>query len=287
MGLLGFALTEAQYFEASGARDVFVPVEMPAQRPAGNATAAALHFYREDKEAFNQQQEGVSATLRAIWASLGESPRNLITDPATGELFSDLRLILQALDARYLIVTRHELRMASESLSTVPMSDNFENTVAKHRRVHALFAAAEQPLAEFQKVELLLGGLTNEDGLNQASERYFAATPDVRRQTFNALVAVLANHVANAPLPARREYANNTRSASDADTVMEAMASMAASIAEMKRGMTGKPESQPQKKRFYCWTHGPCSSHSGKFCQTKATGHKDEATMKNKLGGKV
>ena len=287
LGLLGFALTEAQFFEVTGARVAFVPREPVADRPGGNASAATLHFYKEDKEAYTQQQNSMDSCLRAIWASLGEAPRSLITDQ-NGELFTDLRLILVALDARYLLVTRQELRVATESLSNLRTAENFEATMSKHRQVHALFAAANQPMAEFQKVELLLGGLDNEEGLNQASERYFAATPDVRLQTFNGLVVVLANQIANAPAPIRKNYANNVRNVNEANQVMEAVASIAASVAEIKRGMkkVTKSPQQPQPKRFYCWTHGLCS-HSGRYCQSKSNGHRDDATNENKLGGKI
>ena len=34
----------------------------------------------------------------------------------------------------------------------------------------------------------------------------------------------------------------------------------------------------------YCWTHGGCA-HNSAECKAKATGHKDEATFENKMGG--
>ena len=34
----------------------------------------------------------------------------------------------------------------------------------------------------------------------------------------------------------------------------------------------------------YCWTHGLCS-HSSNECRTKADGHKNNATLQNRLGG--
>ncbi len=81
--------------------------------------------------------------MRAIWGSLGEAPRSIITG-VDGELFRDLRLILGALDARYLLVTRQELRMALVPLASISIMENFENAVARHRRVHTLFSAAGQ-----------------------------------------------------------------------------------------------------------------------------------------------
>ena len=43
-----------------------------------------------------------------------------------------------------------------------------------------------------------------------------------------------------------------------------------------------QPRNQYQSK--YCWTHGLCH-HLGKDCRTKAEGHKDEATVENRMGG--
>ena len=50
---------------------------------------------------------------------------------------------------------------------------------------------------------------------------------------------------------------------------------------------TGQPF-RPIPARFdkYCWTHGRCN-HKGSACNSKAPGHKDEATMTNKMEGSV
>ena len=46
-----------------------------------------------------------------------------------------------------------------------------------------------------------------------------------------------------------------------------------------------QPTQQSRRKpRKYCWTHGWCA-HEGKDCNSKAEGHKDDATLDNKLGG--
>ena len=53
-------------------------------------------------------------------------------------------------------------------------------------------------------------------------------------------------------------------------------------IAQLK-----KPQAKQQsrrKPRKYCWTHGWCA-HSGMDCNSKAEGHKEEATLENKMGG--
>ena len=46
---------------------------------------------------------------------------------------------------------------------------------------------------------------------------------------------------------------------------------------------TTNPNTGKAYKR-YCWTHG-CTSHWGRHCKNKKTGHKDEATFKDRMGG--
>jgi hypothetical protein len=53
--------------------------------------------------------------------------------------------------------------------------------------------------------------------------------------------------------------------------------------------LTGPRQGQPPNPlptwiNKYCWTHGRCNHH-GHGCRDKTTGHKDEATKTNKLGG--
>ena len=49
---------------------------------------------------------------------------------------------------------------------------------------------------------------------------------------------------------------------------------------------TGQPATPLPAATFnkYCWTHG-CCNHRGADCNNKAPGHKDEATIENKIGG--
>ena len=50
---------------------------------------------------------------------------------------------------------------------------------------------------------------------------------------------------------------------------------------------TGQPfRPIPARLDKYCWTHGRCN-HKGSACNSKAPGHKDEATMTNKMEGSV
>ena len=47
-------------------------------------------------------------------------------------------------------------------------------------------------------------------------------------------------------------------------------------------GQSNRP--LPARINKYCWTHGHCN-HTSNSCESKAPGHKTEATMENKMGG--
>jgi len=49
-----------------------------------------------------------------------------------------------------------------------------------------------------------------------------------------------------------------------------------------KQGQPIKP--LPPRYNKYCWTHGRCN-HQGSDCRNKAPGHKDDASMLDKMGG--
>ena len=46
----------------------------------------------------------------------------------------------------------------------------------------------------------------------------------------------------------------------------------------------GNPNPRNARLRHYCWSHGRCN-HPSSQCRAKKQGHKDEATLRNKLGG--
>ena len=47
-----------------------------------------------------------------------------------------------------------------------------------------------------------------------------------------------------------------------------------------------KPKSSKRVVTHYCWTHGACA-HPSHLCRNKKEGHRDDATLDNKLGGSV
>jgi hypothetical protein len=283
-GLLGFALSETQYTAATGIASPFRPRKNPPERPPANSSAATIQFYREDREAYYAQQDTLHRFLVALWNSLGEAPKSLIVDQRTGELISNLKEILRILDSRFLNISRQELKSARESMNvSFSRGENYDNFIAVHRKAHATFLSARQILPEYIKIESLYLAVAHERGMATATERYFALTPDVQDQTFEGLVNIINQHVANSTVQSESiQYANIVRPSSE-DALLEAMKSITAGMADLKRNQAQSIQSRPPRR--YCWTHGSCTHHSNQ-CLSKATGHKDDATWKRKLGGK-
>ena len=86
--------------------------------------------------------------------------------------------------------------------------------------------------------------------------------------------------------------ANATISTSDAMQLqmLELIKNLQEEVKTLKTGTTSNSyaANKSQRKRTnttkYCWSHGACT-HSSKECNKKKTGHQDEATFNNKLGG--
>ena len=90
--------------------------------------------------------------------------------------------------------------------------------------------------------------------------------------------------------------ANSTVSDMTLQMIQKQMAIMQVMMAQMNQ-MASRPQqsrnmrktnksTQPRNNNLskYCWTHGLCH-HPGYECHSKADGHKDEATLANRLGG--
>lgn len=77
---------------------------------------------------------------------------------------------------------------------------------------------------------------------------------------------------------------NQTPTPSDAIhlQLLDMMQKMQQEIAELKKDKPSKSPFVPK----YCWSHGSCG-HSSKECTKKKEGHKDDATFKDKKGGRT
>ena len=79
------------------------------------------------------------------------------------------------------------------------------------------------------------------------------------------------------------EHINQANNLSDTNMVqlMQMMQDMNTRLQSIETTHTKKPTNNNGK---YCWTHGGCN-HFGRNCRNKTSGHKDEATFYNLMGG--
>jgi hypothetical protein len=85
--------------------------------------------------------------------------------------------------------------------------------------------------------------------------------------------------------------ASNTTMAAQMAQLMSGMQLLQTQMAQNTAGNGGKGSTGNGRRNnpnplpwAYCWSHGKCK-HTGAVCQKKKEGHKDAATMENKMGG--
>ena len=81
-----------------------------------------------------------------------------------------------------------------------------------------------------------------------------------------------------------------TQSSQVVPQLVQQMQQMQALMMQMQGQLNSSTSPPPptgprrERRQYYCWTHGLCY-HSGDRCRTKKEGHRDTATLQNKMGG--
>jgi hypothetical protein len=98
---------------------------------------------------------------------------------------NSLSVILANLDATYNSITRQELQATRATLSTrFDTSSDFKSHLTIHRRAHATFALAAQPLSENDKINFLVETMEHDSEAKATIRHYFIAVPATANQTF-------------------------------------------------------------------------------------------------------
>ena len=93
----------------------------------------------------------------------------------------------------------------------------------------------------------------------------------------------MANNAANTQLMPQliNQMAQLMQQMNSIQHQLNAQASPASSVTQSSSSSSRR---QRTTTRHYCWTHGACA-HTSAQCRSKKTGHRDDATFLNKLGG--
>ncbi len=200
----------------------------------------------------------------------------------TRRVYTDLRTIIQTLDQHYLVVTRQELFQGANQLSERynPISMEFKAFITRHRQLHSTFAAAGQEISELGKIQYLTTATDHDPALRDCSNMYFTAVPKLSDQRFNDLATRLINIIANRPSQGTNDFAGAVQSTTQSD-----IEALRREVIELQRQLRAKPQlNGVPKPKCYCWTHGSCA-HSSAECNSRANGHKPEASFNNRMGG--
>lgn len=263
---------------------------------AGNAIQ--LTQWKVDFDAFRKQQELIDEARTSFVGPEGV-PQHLLEPLKVNRSLHGLTLAAMrtALVANLGVLNAHDLMEIHASLE-IPYVHPGQVAVfiADKVQAHADLAAANQALPAMQKNKLLFDNFEGIPGMEQCFMDFRRIHDTVALQTTPALAAAIVAYVENvlpslatkralglsATIPGMQATVQNSQAATIAD--IERIVSLALS-AQLK-----EPTQIPRNTPF-CWTHGDGSTckmgaHWGRKCQTKAPGHKNEATWTNLMNSK-
>ena len=141
------------------------------------------------------------------------------------------------------------------------------------------FRTAQEDLQEVEHLPIQDAAINH--AVNLMAEKLQATLMDSSEANMpsdGAYYTDISNHLANSTT-------QNKQIMESIINMQSLLEKQAKEIKALKKTSTtnGKPTKE-EKPRQYCWTHG-YKFHCGKDCKHKADGHKDEATVSNRMGG--
>lgn len=303
-GHLALTITAAAYLALTGVQfdAPVLPPAVPVIPPGATAAqiAESNRQHTSQTKAFHRFHDLDKALLRQLLAAVPALYTDALSDPDYGFTHVTCLAMLTHLKTVYgkLSIAERDLnhqRMTAPWHPPTPIETLFQQLTEGMR----LSAAGDEPLVDSQvarmgyNIILRTGVFTDacrDWRLKNLAQQTFAEfKTHFRRMDQDRLETVTsqsagyhgaANNVQQHPPPATM-------------TLPEALAQLASYQAAANVAMhPAPPPSAPPapippsapKPKSYCWTHGACR-HTSDTCNTKAPGHRDEATFTNKLGG--
>jgi predicted RNA-binding protein with RPS1 domain len=219
---------------------------------------------------------------------------DLVADVEEGEIYEGTVIEIKDFGA---IV---ELLRNKEGLLHVSeLSDDISNSL----RVDDSYGVAKEHLTVGQKIDVLCIGVDTVQGSIKLSRKRLQADTvqgsiklsrkrlQAAADSLSTIPGGLADNQTNLAETLQANAvltATNTTMSTQLAQIMQGMQLLQTQMAVRHTGDTPTnvqgSQSAPQVPWMYCWTHGKCK-HSGAICKHKKEGHKDDATMENKMGG--
>ena len=293
--------TPAGFFAYFGTHPQPLPPMGPA---AGNA--AQLAMWRVGNEDFRAQAKG-RVTLRNI--VVASVPKELLVPMQDQNRSIRLRTteyIVSTLSAQLGTLTQEDLAFLMRQLKEpYQVGTSVPSFLADWNASLLDLQRAGQPLPQVMATDTLMGCFGSEFGTCWLT--FVKDVPIIANRTVALLCAAITVFAVDAlPLiTAQSAIGINQVTSQTAvlmkmqeqiDTLTQALAVEQAYTADRKRGVPPPPafaakrkapnRTLPMSARLFCWTHGPCGTHTGEVCHNQLPGHKELATWNNQMGSK-
>eukprot|EP01034_Spumella_vulgaris_P041206 gene41206-51007_t len=301
----------------------FAFLEAPGPMPGVGAQFAAWEY---QASRFEKQALDRTALRKAFIARLDADSTVDMAEPnnSFGISRRSVPWMLAWLDNKFRIATPATIA-ASLALMDIVFVDNGDMTakqyMVKHHTTPHRDAAVVMggALPQTTKVNKLIAGLTQCGQFKEVLLHFNLSYTTALTQTYEILSGLVETYDISRASQRVSSGTGLINQATAADPVIQALldkmermeaamtswSANAATVSTNKRNVnskTGAPsggapsgggstfqqgEAVKKVKPFYCWSHGPNSSHHSRDCQRPAEGHHDEATSAMKMGPAV
>jgi hypothetical protein len=152
----------------------------PPAEPTGSGAISnyATSMFNNALSNYNKQEQELATAASKIHDALGETAKQLLTG-SHGILISDLKLILEQLDAQYLVVTKKEIDQATrEPEEKFQPGSDFRKLVATQKRIHSTLEDAKELLSLHMKINYLVLAVESVKALYECVDAYMRGQPD-------------------------------------------------------------------------------------------------------------
>jgi len=256
------------------------------EEPAGNAANAAVKIFEMRRADRNTILKALQVMKTRAIHSMPSSDLSTLSDPQLGMMSVTNVQIFAHFEATHSVLNEDDVVLIFIRLSAAKLPTHDYATLAEiHRDLHALLAAAGQPMNEYTKTTHFTKALETDPQGRKAAMIFVREHPMMAGRTFAALVATVILHAptivittsslgyANATsvaIPAAAAAAAAYAAPTDEAGLAQLIATSQKNLAALKKknGTPSAPAPRlPARPLQYCYKHGYTSTHSGSVCK--------------------
>jgi len=271
-GLLGAVMTAEKYAELPDTTP-WAPLQKPAEFEAGQ-NAVEVSVLKMFMVTYGSQQKDLAKLKRALVIAVGPDVMTIISEGGVLGTFRRTPAFIMRHVETLTVMTAEQLQTMRLTLHEPydPISQTFENHVAKHTRVHTTALEVNQGMPQSEKVAAFLGSLELCGFFGQA---FYGYKTDVRHsttatQTFENVVA----YMRTADGIIDKTSSNGYGMKEGASATVDDNRGRSETRFNKKHPTSGSksPVKHAAGKKVYCWTHG-FGGHDSKECKKPDRDH--------------